>query len=169
MHIYFPHELNKDSKFKKDNTLCVSALGKMMEVFCYFGSIVSNPLSYDWRDKCKSIKAVPLSLCMKDVTGYRSTWCFSRIKSEAELIFAPAGTFCTESKYVSALNICPFHCSELGIGWQRNCYFNACQVPEEISNHIKWNGKSVLRTQVCNKNPSQQISSKGSGETTCEP
>ena len=55
---------------------------------------------------------------MKDVTGYKSTWCFSRVKSEAELIFAPAGIFCTESKYVSALNICPFHHSELGIGWR---------------------------------------------------
>lgn len=34
---YFPSELNKNSKFKKYNTLRVPALGEMVEVFALSG------------------------------------------------------------------------------------------------------------------------------------
>ena len=37
---------------------------------------------------------------------------------------------------LSSFNICPFHRSELGIGWRRNSYSSSCQVPQKSTNHI---------------------------------
>ena len=37
VHVYFPRELNKNSKFKKDNTSRVPAFGEIMEVFALLG------------------------------------------------------------------------------------------------------------------------------------
>ena len=91
---------------------------------------VLAPLSpFDRRDKHRSTEIVPLSLCNKDVTGHGSTWSFSGIESKADLILARVGIFLTflTSKDLSSFNICPFHRSELGIGWRRNSYSNSFQ------------------------------------------
>ena len=48
----------------------------------------------------------------------------------------PAGQFWQMESALSSFNICPFHRSELGIGWRRNSYSNSCQVPKESANHI---------------------------------
>ena len=48
----------------------------------------------------------------------------------------PAGQLWQMESALSSFNICPFHRSELGIGWWRNSYSNSCQVPKESANHI---------------------------------
>ena len=115
-----------------------------MEGSCSFESLVGTPCSFDRRDKYRSTEMVPLSLCNKDITGYRSTWSFSGIKSETDLILARVGIFSLmTSRELSSFNICPFHRSELGIGWRRNSYSNSCQAPKEIANHIERREKPV--------------------------
>ncbi|RMX38055.1 hypothetical protein pdam_00024876, partial [Pocillopora damicornis] len=98
-----------------------------MEGSCSFESLVGTPCSFDRRDKHRSTKIVPLSLCNKDVTG------------------------------PSSFNTCPFHRSELGIGWRRNSYSNSCQVPKEIANHIERRGKPVKADRGVGKNISAYI------------
>ena len=52
----------------------------------------------DRRDKHRSTEIVPMSLCNKDVTGHRSTWSFSGIESETDLILARVGIFFRDVK-----------------------------------------------------------------------
>ncbi|RMX37910.1 hypothetical protein pdam_00007043, partial [Pocillopora damicornis] len=112
-----------------------------MEGSCSFESLEGTPCSFDRRDKHRSTEIVPLSLCNKDVTGHRSTWSFSGIESETDLILARVGIF-------------P---SELGIGWRRNSYSDSCQVPKEIANHIEGRGKPVKADRGVGKNISAYI------------
>ncbi|RMX38054.1 hypothetical protein pdam_00024877, partial [Pocillopora damicornis] len=109
------------------------------------------------RDKHGSTEIVPLSLCNKDVNGHRSTWSFSGIESETDLILPRVGIFSVTSRDLSSFNICPFHRSELGIGWRRNSYSNSCQVPKEIANHIERRGKPVKADRGVGKNISAYI------------
>ena len=128
-----------------------------MEGSCSFESLVGTPCSFDRRDKHRSTEIVPLSLCNKDVTGHRSTWSFSGIESETDLILARVDIFSVTSRDLSSFNICPFHRSELGIGWRRNSYSNSCQVPKEIANHIERRGKPVKADRGVGKNISAYI------------
>ncbi|RMX59410.1 hypothetical protein pdam_00025613, partial [Pocillopora damicornis] len=128
-----------------------------MEGSCSFESLVGTPCSFDRRDKHRSTEIVPLSLCNKDVTRHRSTWSFSGIESETDLIPAGVGIFSVASRDLSSFNICPFHRSELGIGWRRNSYSNSCQVPKEIANHIERRGKPVKADRGVGKNISAYI------------
>ena len=50
--------------------------------------------------------------------------------------YGPAGQFWQMESVLSSFNICPFHRSELGIGWSRNSYSNSCQVPKEIAHNV---------------------------------
>ena len=60
---------------------------------------------------------------------------------------------------LSSFNICPFHRSELGIGWRRNSYSNSCQVPKEIANHIiERRGKPVKADKGVRRRTFQNIS-----------
>ena len=108
---------------------------------CLFKAIVGSPCSYDRRDQSKSLNEVPLS-CIKDIERHKSLWSFTGVTGEQELIPLRAGIFTTQQD-VSDLNICPFHRSELGIGWRRSS--NTCRVPNEIVHHSqgKGNTKSV--------------------------
>lgn len=107
-----------------------------MDVSCSFKSIVGSPCSLDRRDKNRLIDEVPLLSCDKDIESHKSVWSFAGVESEKELIFARAGIFTAQPKNVtSSLTICPFHWSELGIGWQRSS--GSCRIPEEISHHSK--------------------------------
>lgn len=96
-----------------------------MEVSCSFKSIVGSPCSYDRRDQSKSVTEVPLLSCVKDIESHKSLWSFAGVNGEQELILLRAGIFNTQQD-VSALSICPFHRSELGIGWRRSS--NTCSV-----------------------------------------
>ena len=128
-----------------------------MEGSCFFESLVGTPCSFDIRDKHRSTEIVPLSFCNKDVTGHRSTWSFSGIESETDLMLARAGIFSVTSRNLSSFNICPFHRSELDIGWRRNSYSNSCQIPKEIANHIERRGKPVKADMGVSKNISEYI------------
>ena len=108
-----------------------------MEGSCSFESLVGTLCSFDRKDKHRSTEIVPLSLCNKDVTGHKSTWSFSGIESETDLILACAGIFSVTLRDLSSFNICPFRHSELSIGCRRNSYSNSCQVSKEIANHEK--------------------------------
>ncbi|CAH3018511.1 unnamed protein product [Porites evermanni] len=110
-----------------------------MEGSCSFESLVGTQCSFDRRDKHRSTEIVPLSLCNKDVTGHRSSWSFSGIESETDLILARVGIF------------------SLDIGWRRNSYSNSCQVPKEIANHIERRGKPVKAGRGVGKNISEYI------------
>lgn len=74
--------------------------------------------------------------CNKDVQIH---CCFAEVKNENEHILAQAGIFYMSSKDVNAFRICPFHCPELGTGWQRSQ--STCRIPDEIASHGK--GKAV--------------------------
>ena len=148
--------MKKKKNFVKQ-CLCALFIDETMEGSCSFESLVGTPCSFDRRDNHRSTEIVPLSLCNKDVTGHRSTWSFSGIESETDLILALAGIFSVTSRDLSSFNICPFHRSELDIGWRRNSYSNSCQVPKEIANHIERRGKPVKADRGVGKNISEYI------------
>ena len=113
-----------------------------MMAVCSFKAIVGSPCSYDRRDHSKSLNEVPLLSCIKDIERHKCLWSFTGVTGEQELILLRAGIF-TMRQDVSDLTICPFHRSELGIGWRRSS--NTCRVPNEIAHHSqgKGNTKSV--------------------------
>ena len=83
---------------------------------------------------------VPLLSCVKDIESHKSLWSFTCATSEQELILLRVGIFTTQQG-VSNLSICPFHRSELGIGWQRSS--NTCRVPNEIAHHSQGKGNTM--------------------------
>ena len=150
--------MKKKNNFVKHCTCsCALFIDEAMEGSCSFKPLVGTPCSFDRRDKHRSTEIVPLSLCNKDVTGHRSTWSFSGIESETDLILARVGIFSVTSRDLSSFNICPFHRSELGIGWRRNSYSSSCQVPKEIANHIERRGKPVKADRGVGNNISDYI------------
>ena len=150
--------MKKKNNFVKHCTCsCALFIDEAMEGSCSFKPLVGTPCSFDKNDKHRSTEIVPLSLCNKDVTGHRSTWSFSGIESETDLILARVGIFSMTSRDLSSFNICPFHCSELGIGLSRNSYSSLCQVPKEIANHIERRGKPVKADRGVGKNISEYI------------
>ena len=132
-------------------------IDEAMEGSCSFEPLVGTPCSFDRRDKHRSTEIVPLSLCNKDVTGHRSTWSFSGIEIETDLILARVGIFSVMSRDLSSFNICPFHRSELSIGWRWNSYSNSCHFPKEIANHVERRGKPVKADRGVGKNISEYI------------
>ena len=136
---------------------CALLIDEAMEGSCSFEPLVGTPCSFDRRNKHRSTDIVPLLLCNKDVTGHRSTWSFSGIESETDLILARVGIFSMTSRDLSSSNICPFHRSELGIGWRRNSYSNSCQVPKEITYHNERREKPVKADRRVGKNISEYI------------
>ena len=74
-----------------------------------------------------------LITCRKDINGRKSAWSFSGVETETELILARAGIFYAQSQDLEMLKICPFHHSELGIGWRRNMVI--CHVPNATAQH----------------------------------
>lgn len=163
--MFIPTWKRKRTLYK--HCLCALFIDEAMEGSSSFESLVGTPCSFDRRDKHRSTEIVPLSLCNKDVTGHRSTWSFSGIESETDLILARAGIFFVTSKNLSSFNICPFHRSELGIGWRRNSYSNSCQVPKEIANHIKRRGKPVKKPTGELERTFQNISSANRYPHSC--
>ena len=155
--MHFHSHVKKKKNLVKHGS-CALFIDEAREGSCSFESLVGTPCSFDRRDKHRSTEIVPLSLCNKDVTGHRSTWHFSGIESETDLILARVGIFSVTSRDLSSFNICPFHRSELGIGWRRNSYSNSCQVPKEIANHIERRGKPVKADRGVGKNISEYIS-----------
>ena len=100
---------------------------------CSFGPIVGTGCSFDRKDRTRSADIILFSECKKDITNHKSTWAFSGVESEEELILARAGIFYAKPQDRSTLNICPYHRSELGIGWRRGK--NICRVPEVLATH----------------------------------
>ena len=102
---------------------------------CSFGPIVGTDCSVDRRDSKKSFDIIPLTECQKEIANHKSTWSFSGVESEGELILARAGIFHAKSRGQGPLNICPYHRSELGIGWRRGN--DICRIPLELATHTK--------------------------------
>ncbi len=100
---------------------------------CSFGPIVGSDCSFDRRDAKRSTEIIPLTACKKEISNHKSTWAFSGIANEQELILVRAGIFYASLQDLAALNICPFHRSELGIGWRRGK--ETCRVPKELATH----------------------------------
>ena len=100
---------------------------------CYFGPIVGTDCSFDHRDTKQSLDITPLAACKKEIANHKSTWAFSGVESEEELILARAGIFYVKLQDRSDLDICPYHRSELGIGWRRGK--DICRIPEELATH----------------------------------
>ena len=100
---------------------------------CSFGPIVGTECSDDLRDAKRSFDIIPLTECKKEISSHKSTWAFSGVESEEDLILARAGIFYPTSKDQRHLNICPYHHSELGIGWRRGK--DICKIPLELATH----------------------------------
>ena len=109
---------------------------------CSFKAIVGGPCSYDRRDQSKSVNEALLLSRVKDIERYNSLWSFTGVTGEQELILLRAGIFTTQQE-VSDLTSCPFHRSELGIGWRRSS--NACRVHKEIAHHGQGKGNKVCK------------------------
>ena len=82
---------------------------------CSFGPIMGTNCSVVWRNAKKSFDIIPLTECLKEISNHESTWCFSGVESEEDLISAQAGIFYAKSRGQSSLNICPYHRSELDL------------------------------------------------------
>ena len=82
---------------------------------CSSGPIMGTDCSVDWRDPKKSFDIIPLTECQKEISNHKSTWSFSGVESEEDLIPARAGIFCAKSRGQSPLNIWPYHRSELDL------------------------------------------------------
>ena len=132
--------------------LCKAA-GKIMAVSCSFKAIVGSPCSHDGRDHSKLVNEVPLLSCVKDIESHKSLWSFTGVTGEQELILLRAGIF-TAQQDVSNQSICPFHRSELGIGWRRSS--NTCSVPNEIAYHSQ--GKGNIKSVKGDRGVGREIS-----------
>ena len=110
-----------------------------MALSCSIRTIVGSPCSHDRRDHGKLVNEVPLLSCVKDIESHKSLWSFTGVTGEQEIILLRAGIFTTQQD-VSKLSICPFHRSELGIGWRRRS--NTCRVPNEIAPHSQGKGNA---------------------------
>ena len=140
------HSHLKKKKNFVEHCLCALFIDEAMEGSCSFESLVGSPCLFDRRDKHRSTEVFPLSLCNKDVTGHRSTWSFSGIESETDLILARVGIFSVTSRDLSSFNICPVHRSELSIGWQRNCYSNLAKFQRKSLITLKEEGNLLKST-----------------------
>ena len=118
-------------------TVIVSLLFLYMQVSCHFYKRTGTSCSFDRRDVQQNTELIPLSSCSKDISAHKSLWTFSGVETETELILARSGIFNAQEKqklYESG-TICPYHRSELGLGWRRNS--SKCSIPQEISKHDK--------------------------------
>ena len=83
---------------------------------CSSGPIMGTDCSVDRRDLKKSFDIIPLTKCHEiEISNHESTWSFSGVESEDDLIPARAGIFYAKSRGQSPLNICPYHLSELDL------------------------------------------------------
>ena len=60
---------------------------------CSFGPIMGTDCSVDWRDPKKSFDIIPLTECQREISNHKSTWSFSGVESEEDLIPARADIF----------------------------------------------------------------------------
>jgi len=125
---------------------------------CSFKSIIASDCSYDRRDKSENTSIVPLSSCQKDLASHKSVWKFHGVENEEELILCRAGIYYAQPNDVAALNVCPFHRSELGIGWRR--VSNKCRVPQQLAHHRKGKAKTTKGERGIGKQLSKFIFQK---------
>jgi hypothetical protein len=57
-----------------------------MEACCSFKSIVGGICGFDLRDRKQSTEIIPLITCTKDISKHKTTYNFSGIENEIELI-----------------------------------------------------------------------------------
>lgn len=108
----------------------------MEVVSCSFKSIVGTSCSHARRDRSRSREVIPLASCTNDITAHKSSFAFSGVETEKELILVRSGLFYLNPNDENSLTICPFHRSELGVGWIRTST-TTCRVPEEVASHKK--------------------------------
>ena len=110
-----------------------------MEACCSFKSIVGGICGFDLKDRKQNIQIIPLISCTKDISRHNSTYNFSGIKNEIELILSRVGLF-HQTSQSETMTICPRHRSTLGLGWSRGAS-TRCRVPESILKHGTGKGR----------------------------
>ncbi|CAB4022715.1 Hypothetical predicted protein, partial [Paramuricea clavata] len=126
-----------------------------MEISCSLKEIIGGTCGYDRKDRTQSTVVIPLQVCNKEIVAHKSTFQFSGIESEVELILSRAGIFISPEN-IHCWTICPLHRSKLGLGWSRGN--NArCRVPAALSSHRQANGKWPKCDRGINKDDSQLI------------
>ena len=64
-----------------------------MEISCSFQSTVSRPFGFDRKDRKKNTRALPLLACQKEISAHKSSFKFTGIENELELILSRAAVF----------------------------------------------------------------------------
>ncbi len=108
-----------------------------MQACCSFKSIVGGICGFDLRDRKQSTEIIPLHNCVKDISKHKTTYQFSGIENEVDLILCRAGLFSETGRRSQSMSVCPRHRSTLGLGWSRGAS-TRCTVPESISKHGEW-------------------------------
>ncbi|CAB3981551.1 SURP and G-patch domain-containing 1 [Paramuricea clavata] len=126
-----------------------------MEISCSLKEIIGGTCGYDRKDRTQSTVVIPLQACNKEIVAHKSTFEFSGIESEVELILSQAGIFISPEN-IHCWTICPLHRSKLGLGWSRGN--NArCRVPAALSSHRQANRKWPKCDRGINKDDSRLI------------
>ena len=104
-----------------------------MEVCCSFKSIVGGSCGFDRKDRKQETQVIPLLACAKNISSHTTSYGFSGIEDEVDLILSRAAVF-RQPVNISSMTICSLHRSKLGLGWSRGSN-TRCRVPALISNH----------------------------------
>ena len=110
-----------------------------MEISCSLKKIIGGTCGYDRKDRAQDATVVPLQACNKEIVAHKSTFQFTGIETEVDLILSRAGIFSSPDN-ICCWTIRPLHRSILGLGWSRGNNIR-CRVPATLSNHRKTIGK----------------------------
>ncbi|CAB3983461.1 Hypothetical predicted protein [Paramuricea clavata] len=126
-----------------------------MEISCSLKEIIGGTCGYDRKDRTQSTVVIPLQVFNKEIVAHKSTFQFSGVESDVELILSRTGIFISPEN-IHCWTICPLHRSKLGLGWSRGN--NArCRVPAALSSHRQANGKWPKCDKGIDKDDSQLI------------
>ena len=110
-----------------------------MEISCLLRKVIGGSCGHNRKDRTQSTTVISLQACNKEIAAHKSTFQFSGIESELDLILSWAGIF-TLPDDIHCWTVCPLHRSKLELGWSRGN--NArCRVPTVLSNHRQGKGK----------------------------
>ena len=87
------------------------------------------------RVTCSTDTVIPLTSCLKDISGHKTSLKFGGVDTEKELILSRSGLFSLRPNEEKDFNICSNHRSYLGLNWVRTS--SKCQIPQEIAKHKK--------------------------------
>ena len=105
-----------------------------MEVCCSFKSIVGGSCGFDRKDRKQETQVIPLLACAKNISSHTTSYGFSGIEDEVDLILSRAAVF-RQPVNISSMTICPLHRSKLGLGWSRGSN-TRCRVWRSVTDKI---------------------------------